>query len=666
MALAHYPSIVTNGLIFYYDMNNVRKSWKGPPITNQFALPTADVNGFGVQNSTFTRVRSGKYGGYEIQPTDYVWRYNISSNDCPYHGNDVTINSGQTAVFSFDYYVDPSTSNYPITNYLANFEGVVSGSVGDPTPSIKGVWKRAVFTATAGSTGLCRMLLYPGGCGGRLGDSGFILYRNPQVEFNPPGNIPTQFVAGTRASTQAILDYVGGNTITANSLTYNADGTFQFDYSSAYLTSSGLDSYNWGTTLSVEAWLYHLGGTGFYRGVITNGTDADRLGGFDLRFGREDYYGGGNNGTALNWHITNTSETRVSISTYVPANQWKHVVATYDGTTSKTYVDGVLFASAAQSGIIKYSGYNSPIIGRSPGTSEYFDGKISSVKVYNRALSAAEVLQNYNSSKAKYKGSSADNAASSALEILAANPNSASGTYWIDLPGLGPTQCYCDMTTAGGGWIHIGTFSDNNEASNNSTNHPWGAPLNPAQNTGIWEDPTTLGSQSFTSDFKSAAWSRYYMNQMLIKDQGATQRNLLYTTTPLGTRQTMSYFWSQRTWAATGSDGSNSAYSAGRVYGLAITTFGTADPVLDASNKSILLFKYGEADGAQDENKDRTMIAWHRHNAADGVDAPVGIGCFTNRSGSIDYRDIVPIANSADWPQSSITGAPLNYTLWVR
>lgn len=256
MGLAHSPSIVTNGLVFYYDMNNGKKSWRGRPVTNQYALPTADTNGFSVQNSTFTRVRSGNYGGYDIQPTDYVWRYNISSNDCPYHGNDVTINAGQTAVFSFDYYVDPSTTNYPVTNYLANFEGVVGGAASDPTPSIRGVWKRAVFTATAGSTGTCRMLLYPGACGGRLGDSGFILYKNPQVEFDAPGNSATPFVAGVRYAnsnlesspsypswnTNSGSSYSGG-TLTFASGSYNSKGGWDL-----YKTYSGLSTatnYTW-------------------------------------------------------------------------------------------------------------------------------------------------------------------------------------------------------------------------------------------------------------------------------------------------------------------------------------------------------------------------------------------------------------------------------------
>jgi hypothetical protein len=232
MANHNGPNLSANSLAFAYDMYNTTKSFRGRPVVNQYLLPEVDVNGFQVQNGTFTRVRSGKFGDYDILPSDYVWRYNVTGNECPYHGNDVTINAGQTATFSFDYYVSPSTTNYAITNYLANFEGVVSGAATDPTPSITGVWKRAVFSSTAGSTGLCRMLLYPGSCGGRLGDAGFILYRNPQVEFDAPGLAASPFVSGTRSNTQAIRDLTNNNTITATSLSYANDGTFSFNGSS--------------------------------------------------------------------------------------------------------------------------------------------------------------------------------------------------------------------------------------------------------------------------------------------------------------------------------------------------------------------------------------------------------------------------------------------------
>lgn len=266
-------------------------------------------------------------------------------------------------------------------------------------------------------------------------------------------------------------------------------------------------------------------------------------------------------------------------------------------------------------------------------------------------------------------GSTSNNAAPSALDIKTYNSSASDGLYWIKPPGYegSPFQVYCDMTTAGGGWMHVGTISDANEASNNASNHPWGANLNDFQVGGLWEGSGTLGSQSFTSDFKSLAWVHCPMSQFLIKDSGSSLRNLCYTNPgQISYCRSFSNFWATLWWAALGSENSNSSYNNGRVRGVSITNFGINDPALGTGNKSVLLLKFGESDGQQDGNKDRSMIAWHRHDQGDNVDAPQGLGCFTNRSGTIDYRDIVPNANNADFPPNSISGAPLNYTLWVR
>ena len=50
-------------------------------------------------------------------------------------------------------------------------------------------------------------------------------------------------------------------------------------------------------------------------------------------------------------------------------------------------------------------------------------------------------------------GSSADNAAYSALEIKKHYPNSQSGNYWIYDNNNTPRQIYCDMEIDGGGWM---------------------------------------------------------------------------------------------------------------------------------------------------------------------------------------------------------------------
>lgn len=395
MALAQSPSIVTNGLVFYYDMNNVKKSWLGRPVTNQFTLPTQDVNGFGVQNSTFTRIRTGTYAGYDIQPTDYVWRYNVTGNDCPYHGWDIATTAGTVVTFSFDYYVDPTTTNYPVTNYLANFENAgsgVSGSVGDNTPSVKGVWKRAYFSSTASATGNSRCLLYPGACGGRLGDAGFILYKNPQVEFNAPGSIPTPFVAGTRSSTQAILDLTNNNTNTVNSLTYASNGTFSFDGSNSITVPFNSSAFTFNNGQTIIIWMKNQSPSSARRnpydqayagaGTITHENDT----GFNYFYGT----GGGNNSPYTNLYT----------SFSVVVGETAMICFTRDTSTVSCYKNGVFSNSMANPYGPVVTGTNNITIGS--GYAGGFAGSIYAVQLYNRALTANEVAQNFAAQRGIY------------------------------------------------------------------------------------------------------------------------------------------------------------------------------------------------------------------------------------------------------------------------
>ena len=75
--------------------------------------------------------------------------------------------------------------------------------------------------------------------------------------------------------------------------------------------------------------------------------------------------------------------------------QWLHLVYTFDGTTITIYRDGMLSATAEQSLTPKVAGV--PLwIGRCQGLGkEYFHGFLDEVRIYNRPLSAVDVLSYY-------------------------------------------------------------------------------------------------------------------------------------------------------------------------------------------------------------------------------------------------------------------------------
>jgi hypothetical protein len=73
-------------------------------------------------------------------------------------------------------------------------------------------------------------------------------------------------------------------------------------------------------------------------------------------------------------------------------NTWKHLAGTCDGSTYRFYIDGALVATT--NGTLGSAITNSLIIGGS-GTCQGFQGVLDDVRIYNRALSDAEVGQLY-------------------------------------------------------------------------------------------------------------------------------------------------------------------------------------------------------------------------------------------------------------------------------
>jgi hypothetical protein len=109
---------------------------------------------------------------------------------------------------------------------------------------------------------------------------------------------------------------------------------------------------------------------------------------------------------------TNTVNGNSDIGTPYSLNMWNNAVLTYDGTAIRLYLNGVLKTSTPKTGPMMNTSNPFNIGCQNNGgyfpasapskTSEYFKGYISNVMIYNKALIADEVLQNYNALKSRF------------------------------------------------------------------------------------------------------------------------------------------------------------------------------------------------------------------------------------------------------------------------
>jgi hypothetical protein len=76
-------------------------------------------------------------------------------------------------------------------------------------------------------------------------------------------------------------------------------------------------------------------------------------------------------------------------------DRWHLVTAVYDGTAKRVYWDTAEIASQAASGKLATAGTAPAFVGSLAGFAEFFDGCLSDVRVYGRALSPGEVKQLY-------------------------------------------------------------------------------------------------------------------------------------------------------------------------------------------------------------------------------------------------------------------------------
>ena len=82
-------------------------------------------------------------------------------------------------------------------------------------------------------------------------------------------------------------------------------------------------------------------------------------------------------------------------------NRWLQVVTTFNGSLYSSYVNGVAGPTTNLTFNITSSTFTIAL-STAQAAENYYSGKVSAARIYNRALSAAEVSQNFNALRARF------------------------------------------------------------------------------------------------------------------------------------------------------------------------------------------------------------------------------------------------------------------------
>ena len=451
MGLGHSPSIISDGLVFYFDPINTR-SYAGTGLTGYNLIDTSIVGSF-TNGPVYDSANKGSiyFDGsndrisfsfnsiLDISQSITIEAYfKPSSYPSGVSGGGMIVtkvasyylefaSNGKIRVY-FDGLSSPgyheSNSTVPLNKWT---HAVVTRDSSNSTINIyiNGVLDRTISSITgnitvqqtynlamgawSGSGYQFNGLIAVGKIYNRALSASEILqnYNATKKRFSPEENIVKNGLvlnidAGNNLSypgtgiTAINIAGVGATGVLTNGVGFgvNSGGSFIFDGTNDYIDcGNDISLSNIGGTANItaSAWVYYTayGGGGQPYSVIT-------VKGFPWTWLLE------NPSNTFTFRISagGSDVNIVDTSTHL-LNTWYNVVGTYDGSVISIYVNGVLKNARVQTGTL---GTNTETakIGTYQGTNYNLTGRIAQVQIYNRTLSSTEILQNYNALKGRY------------------------------------------------------------------------------------------------------------------------------------------------------------------------------------------------------------------------------------------------------------------------
>jgi hypothetical protein len=361
-----------SNLVFAYDTGDVSNSYIGEPTTN---LYTTLGFGFYQQEGNHTATRTVGVAPNLNLPSNYDYTTIVTTGNWQAEVNRVIIwtNTSLTSgTYNISFWARVTSTSTATIGCAFYGNGI------NNTMSLTNQWQRFSIQSTTNPT-------YRATEFGSL--SGAITFQiaGLQIELLPHA---TQYVNGVRSATQGLLPLISNTTINLSNVSFDSNAQIVFDGTDDYIVTTTSIPSNFGTgDFTIEVMIYPQSFISYTHMVALPDQNTFALKA-DIGNGIIYYYDPSftTYGSTSGWTLT--------------LNQWNHVVLVRSGNVAYVYLNGASKGSK--------TGFNTNLsstqivnIGNG-GTLEHTPKKINLVKIYNIALTADQVKQNYQQYKTRF------------------------------------------------------------------------------------------------------------------------------------------------------------------------------------------------------------------------------------------------------------------------
>ena len=382
MATAGGPNIERDGLVFGYDTgygiadnDTSTRFYPGKPTTNEISDANL-MSGWSPYSNGNDGTFTTEFGtvGYKID------------NKASWNGlhRDFSLPSPGTYTFSALFrYRGGSSSNNGATVYISGWGGGDTATAIDKSKVNE--WQRIEKTISVTNTTLRFYIISYGGSGAVSSWD----VTMPQIEQQ---STRSPFLTGTRSSTQSLIDLTKSTNIDVSNISFDNTNHPTFD---------GTDD-----RITLPAGSYETIGTSDF--TVETVCKNTKTSSYNHFFSVKDQYHfafkASNTSTGILYvYRTSALSTASAIAAYIPSrSDYYHLLCKREGDNLEIFVNGVSKGTKSGWNNISIDNNAHPsYIGWGNG-SEYTGGSIPVTKIYNRALSAEEVQQNFNAYKNRF------------------------------------------------------------------------------------------------------------------------------------------------------------------------------------------------------------------------------------------------------------------------